>query len=159
MEGLSCCIAPGKQANIRFGPVVRSTSRSDFKIMNKYPRLKEMGILHPKQIKKYSINSIANYDVLRIIYERGKDSSLPSSRTYKFLRVQKTAVVNKKTGQTEDVLETNPGLIATLDELHELLKSKHKEENLAELIIEELQALEEEVSMRSETIRALVKRL
>jgi len=127
--------------------------------MKDYPRLKKMGILHPEQIVKYSINGISNYDVLRVVYKRRKDSSLPSSRTYKFPRIQKTAVVNKETGQVQDVMESNPDLLETLDELKALLKAKQHKQSVAESILEELQALEEEVSMRSESIKDLIKQL
>ena len=54
---------------------------------NPYPTLSQMGVESPKQIANYYISSINFIDVLRIVYERPKNSYLPSSRTYKFPRV------------------------------------------------------------------------
>ena len=121
-----------------------------------YPQLAEMGILHPLQIERYQVNSIANHDVLRVIYERGKDSFLPDTRTYKFPRVQKSATIG---GSEQTVLETNPQLKTALDELERLLAKKDCKECVAETVLEELQALQDEIGMRSEYIRELVKKL
>ena len=49
--------------------------------MKSYPRLSEMGVLHPLQISGYSVNSIDYIDVLRITYDRPKGSKLPGART------------------------------------------------------------------------------
>ena len=46
---------------------------------NDYPQLTAMGILNPLQIDRYQVNSISNFDVLRVIYQRGEGSFLPSS--------------------------------------------------------------------------------
>jgi hypothetical protein len=92
---------------------------------NDYPQLTDLGILNPLQIDRYQVNSIANHDILRVIYERGKDSFLPSTRTYKFPRVQKNAVIDAE----------------------------------KKSVLEELQALEDEIEMRASYIRELVKQL
>ncbi len=127
--------------------------------MKNYPQLKEMGITHPDQITKFLINGIAGTDVLRIVYDRRKGSLLPNSRTYKFPRVQKTAVVNKETGQTETVLETNPELVKALAELRDLLEKKQRKECVTDTILEELLLLEEDIALRSSCIRDLVRKI
>ena len=121
-----------------------------------YPQLSELGILHPLEIDRYQVNSIANNDILRVIYERGKDSLLPDARTYKFPRVQKTATIGDK---EQVVLETHPQLKKALDELEALFAKKDCKECVAETVLDELQALEDEIAMRSEYIRELVKQL
>ncbi len=121
-----------------------------------YPQLTEMGILHPLQIDRYQVNSIANHDILRVIYERGKDSFLPDTRMYKFPRVQKTAKIGDK---EQSVLETHPQLKSALDELERLFAKKDNKECVAETVLGELQALEDEIKMRSTYIRELVKQL
>ena len=126
---------------------------------NEYPQLSEMGIEHPLQIERYQVNSISNYDILRIIYERGKDSFLPSSRTYKFPRVQTKATIGKEEKSVRSVLETHPGLKKALAELQHLLATKECKECVAETVLEELQALEDEIKMRNEYIRELVRQL
>ena len=126
---------------------------------NDYPQLTEMGILHPLQIERYQVNSISNYDVLRVIYERGKDSFLPSTRTYKFPRVQTKAEIGKEKKSVQLVLETNPELKTALAELEQLFAKKENKECVTETVLAELQALEDEIAMRNEYIRELVRQL
>jgi hypothetical protein len=124
-----------------------------------YPRLAEMGILNPLQIDRYQVNSISNFDVLRIIYDRGEASYLPSTRTYKFPRVQKSMAVGAEKKQAQTVMESHPSLREAIKELDAVLATKEHKETVAELVLEELRALEEEVSMRSAYIKELVKKL
>lgn len=126
---------------------------------NDYPQLTELGILNPLQIDRYQVNSIANHDVLRVIYERGADSFLPSTRTYKFPRVQKDAVIGKEKKSVQPVLETHPDLKKAVDELEHIFATKECKECVAETVLEELQALEDEIEMRASYIRELVKQL
>ena len=124
-----------------------------------YPRLAEMGILNPLQIDRYQVNSISNFDVLRIIYDRGEASYLPSTRTYKFPRVQKSVSVGAEKKQAQTVMESHPSLREAIKELDDVLATKEHKETVAELVLEELAALDEEVSMRSAYIKELVKKL
>ena len=126
---------------------------------NDYPQLTELGILNPLQIDRYQVNSIANQDVLRVIYERGKDSFLPATRTYNFPRVQKDAVIGKDKKSVQPVLETHPELRKALDELEAIFAKKECKECVAETVLAELQALEDEIEMRSSYIRELVRQL
>lgn len=125
--------------------------------MKEYPKLTEMGVMHPEQIKNFVVNSISSYDVLRINYGRQKGSILPVSRYYKFLRVPNT--VPAKGGKKETVLETHPCLRSALEELRELLKTKEKKENLTDAILEEVRLLEEDIAMRSECIKRLANKI
>ena len=123
---------------------------------NDHPQLTDMGILNPLQIDRYQVNSIANHDILRVIYERGEDSFLPSTRTYKFPRVQKSAKIGN---EEQAVLETHPELRKALDELEQIFARKECKECVAETVLEELQSLQDEIEMRSSYIRELVKQL
>lgn len=127
--------------------------------MKDYPTLSKMGVLHPKQIVSYSVNSIGYTDVLRIVYERPKGSILPQTRTYKFPRVQKGAPADSGTSGAAAVMESNPALRAAIEELKSLLEKKAKVQNIAHEIIEELRLLEEDIALRSEYIRALVSKI
>lgn len=127
--------------------------------MSDCPTLEEMGILHPLQIDRFQVNSMANYDVLRVVYDRGESSFLPLTRTYKFPRVQKTVKSNKGTESGQTVLDLNPCLRKAVDELTELLKAKEDKRTLAQLVLDEVQQLEDEVTMRSAYIKELVKQL
>ncbi len=124
-----------------------------------YPRLTEMGVLHPKQIVHFSVNSIDYTDVLRIVYERPKGSILPLTRTYKFPRVQKSATLGNTTGQTTIVMESDPALREAIDELNKLMAARERKQNVADSILEELRLLEEDVDLRSAYIRELVEKL
>lgn len=127
--------------------------------MTDCPNLTSMGILHPEQITNFQVNSFANYDVLRVLYKREKGSLLPDSRTYKFLRVQKDAVVNRESGQTETVLETNPCLKSALGELRSLRDALEKKQDVAASVREELERLEQDVALRAAGIRELIGHL
>ncbi|MGB5333661.1 MAG: DUF3461 family protein [Woeseiaceae bacterium] len=127
--------------------------------MKNYPTLTKMGVLHPKQIDSYSVNSVGYTDVLRIVYERPKGSILPQTRTYKFPRVQKAVQNNKGKSGAAAVMESNPALRAAIEELKNLLEKKEKAQNIASEIIEELRLLEEDIALRSEYIRALVSKI
>ena len=125
--------------------------------MSDYPKLTEMGVLHPEQIDRYMVNSISNLDVLRIIYKRRKGSLLPVSRTYEFSRVQREFTDRK--GESQSVMETDPALRAAVTELKQLLQATEDKRSLAESIDEELRQLEEEFAMRCESLRERVRRL
>jgi hypothetical protein len=124
-----------------------------------YPRLREMGVLHPEHIVHWSVNSIAYTDVLRIVYERPKGSILPQTRTYKFPRVQKTATINPASSKTDTVMETAPALTEALAELTRLMETRERKGNVADAIAEELRLLEEDIQLRTAYIRELVGKL
>ena len=125
--------------------------------MKEYPQLSAMGVKSTKHIDKYAVNSIGYTDVLRIVYERPKGSFLPSSRTYRFPRVQRESTDADGTPQV--VMETNPALRAALDELQDILKAKISPEDVSSAILEELRLLEEDIAMRNECIRMLVGKI
>lgn len=127
--------------------------------MKNYPTLSKMGVLHPKQIDSYSVNSVGYTDVLRIVYERPKGSILPQTRTYKFPRVQKEGPAGSATIGAAAVMESNPALRTAIEELKSLLEKKEKAQNIASEIVEELRLLEEDIALRSEYIRALVSKI
>ena len=126
--------------------------------MSKYPQLTDMGVIHPEQIDRYSVNSIGYTDVLRIVYERPKGSILPETRTYQFPRVQETTE-NVAKGEDKTVMTTHPCLHKAVIELDELLATKKRVENVAASIVNELDVLQEEMSHRSQCIKNLLARL
>ena len=126
---------------------------------NDYPQLTAMGVQHPLQIDRYQVNSISNFDILRIIYERGEGSFLPSTRTYKFPRVQRNLSGGGNDTQSQTVMESHPELRKAEDELEALLATKEHKECVAETVLQELQSLEEEIACRSAYVRELVKKL
>lgn len=124
-----------------------------------YPTLTEMGVESPKQIDKYYITSVNLVDVLRIVYERPEHSLLPSSRTYKFPRVQENGAAAGEGGISGAVMKTHPKLRSALQELQIVLEAKSSTRTLATDILEEIELLEEDIAMRSETLKVLVNRI
>ncbi|MGB5621165.1 MAG: DUF3461 family protein [Gammaproteobacteria bacterium] len=127
--------------------------------MKTYPRLTEMGVLHPQQISNFSVNSIAYTDVLRIVYRRPKGSILPLTRTYKFPRVQKAAEIGVKKRKVKTVMESDPALREAVEELQDLMESKQQKQEVADSILEEIRLLEEDIALRAEYLRELVSKI
>jgi len=125
--------------------------------MKKYPQLAEMGVRHPDQIIKFTVSGLETVDYLRIVYRRRPGSLLPMSRKYKFPRVQKTRSLEPGTDKTATVMETEPALRAAIAELEALLNTNLQKQDVANSILAELQALEEDIAQRGECIRQLVK--
>lgn len=118
--------------------------------MSDYPCLTDMGIRNPQQITGYVVNSINRIDVLRITYKRDKGALLPSSQSFEFPRVQADGTPDKDKGT---ILNTDPFLKKVAKELDQLLLTKKRKQSVAESLREELQALEEEMTMRLNHIR------
>ena len=127
--------------------------------MSPYPTLSRMGVESPKQIDKYYITSLNLVDVLRIVYDRPKDSFLPSSRTYKFPRVQDSGAAALEKTKPVAVPRTHPRLSAALEELQKIMEAKSSKENIAAEILCEIELLEEDIAMRSECLKVLVAKI
>ena len=127
--------------------------------MKSYPRLSEMGVLHPLQISGYSVNSIDYVDVLRITYDRPKGSKLTGARTYKFPRVQKSVAAGGAADKSAAVMESDPALRTILEELQHVTKLKGENQDIAQLMREELRLLEEDIALRSEYLKTLVDKI
>ncbi len=127
--------------------------------MSEYPQLAEMGINNPEEIEKYMVNGISTYDVLRIVYEREKGSLLPTSRTYKFLRIQREIPASDAKGKTTTVLETHPDLRKALSELDVLCKQKMQKQDTKKVLLEQIRLLEEDMALRSKYIKELAEKL
>ncbi len=127
--------------------------------MSDYPRLSEMGIQHPQEIEKFAVYTVGNTDILHIIYDRKKGSLLPVSRRYKFAQVKKSVLVDSGTRQTETLFESTPAFREALHELEQLKLKREKGLDLAQMIREELQHLEEDIALRTQYIKSLVDKL
>lgn len=117
-----------------------------------YPTLTQMGVESPKQIDKFYITSINQIDVLRVVYDRPEESFLPSTRTYKFPRVQDTS-------KSDGAMRSHPRLRAALAELKTVLDAKTTKESIAAEILGEIELLEEDIAIRSECLKVLVSKI
>jgi hypothetical protein len=120
-----------------------------------YPQLGQMGILHPEEIRDYVVNSIYGVDVLRIFYKRKEGSLLPTSRSYEYPRVQRT--ITDGSGEPKTVLETAPQLRAAITELKEIVQAREKGSELNESLLDELEALENELGCRIQHLKDLLR--
>lgn len=127
--------------------------------MSNYPKLTEMGVQHPDEIEKFAVYTVGHTDVLRIIYDRKKGSLLPVSRRYKFPQVKKSVIVDSGTRQTETLFESTPAFREALHELEQLKLAREQGQDLAAMIREEFQHLEEDIALRSQYIKKLLEKL
>ena len=124
-----------------------------------YPALTNMGIQNPLQIARYSLHEVDHVDHLRITYNREKGSLLPESRKYKFPQTRKTVLVNSGTRETQTVFESSSVLNQAVSELEDIVAQRKSEKEITKTLMDELQNLEEEMSERVASLRALVKSL
>lgn len=123
-----------------------------------YPALTEMGITNPEEIERYSLQTVNNVDVLRIIFKRKKGGFLASSRKYRFGRSQKMVVSDGGSNKTELVHEISPFVIKATDELRQIVKGQHNRGDQIALIMEEINRLEEETHSRIAYLKTLVSK-
>ncbi len=126
--------------------------------MSKFPALDSMGVKNPKQIARYAIYMSENTDILRIVYDRKKGSILPVSRKYRFPRLKKSTLVDSGTRQTDILYESSAEFRHAVAELDSLMDSRGSAVENQKLILEEVQALEEEVTARIHYIRTLIEK-
>lgn len=122
----------------------------------RYPTLTEMGINNPGEIERFSLNTINNTDILRIVYKRKKGSLLPASKRFRFGRAAKTVIADSGTRKTEVVYEISPFVQKAVRELEQLLDAKGESVVQAQLIKEEVRRLHEEVASRLAYIESLL---
>lgn len=127
--------------------------------MTDYPRLAEMGVLHPRQIAYFSVNSIGYDDYLRIVYERPKGSFLPTSRSYRFPRQQVELVSDAGSSKTDVVMESSPEFREAVAELEVIMSTKESKHDLAAMMLDEVRQLEEEFSMHTEYLKDLIEKV
>lgn len=124
--------------------------------MPTYPTLTEMGINNPGEIERFSLNTVNNTDILRIVYKRKKGSLLPASKRFRFGRATKTIITDSGTRKTEVVHEISPFVLKAVTELEQIIKSKGSTVVQAKLLKEEVQRLHEEVVSRLAYIESLI---
>ena len=125
--------------------------------MTEYNTLKEMKIKRPAQIDRYSVQSVDNTDVLRVVYKRKKGSLLPESKRYRFPRIKKTSLEDGGRRKIDIRWEVNPFLQKAVSELDQILATKISEQKRREIIMDELRLLEEDAAHRIAYIRRLIK--
>jgi len=127
--------------------------------MNARSALNDLGITSPDQIDRYSLQTINNVDILRVVYKRKKGSLLPDSKKFRFARTEKMRSSENQSGGSWVEYEVSPFIREVMVELDSIVKAKHDKSRKIELIQEELQRLEEENAHRVAYIKSLVKSL
>lgn len=124
--------------------------------MPAFPTLTEMGISNPGEIERFSLNTVNNIDILRIVYKRKKGSLLPASKRFRFGRAAKTVIADSGTRKTEVVHEISPFVQKAVRELEQIIDAKGATVIQAKLIKEEVRRLHEEVASRLAYIDSLI---
>ena len=96
-----------------------------------------MGVDNPNDIARYTIYTVHDTDVLRIIYSRKQGSLLPVSKTFKFPRIKKSVLVDSGTRQTQVLFERNPSFENALTEIEEILENQKNQEALNQVLADE----------------------
>ena len=124
--------------------------------MKKNIALTEMGVANPDHIARYTIYTVLETDMLRIIYLREQGSLLPVSKTFKFPRVKKSVLVDSGTRQTQVIFERNPALVNAVIEIDTLLDEKKDKDQLNQVLVDEVLQLEAEMTSRIDYIKSLI---
>ena len=125
--------------------------------MTEYKTLREMKIKRPDQIDRYSVQSVDNTDVLRIVYKRKKGSFLPDSKRFRFPRIKKTSLEDGGRRKIDIRWEVSPFLQKAVSELDHLLDAEISDKRRRAIILDELRLLEEDAAHRIDYIRSLIK--
>jgi hypothetical protein len=126
-------------------------------LMTEYKTLREMKVKRPDQIDRYSVQSVENTDVLRIVYKRKKGSLLPESKRFRFPRIKKTAMEDSGRRKIDIRWEVSPFLQKAVSELDHILETEISEKRRREIILDELRLLEEDAAHRIDYIRSLIE--
>jgi hypothetical protein len=127
--------------------------------MSEYPTLHEMGISKPETIDRYSLQTVNNMDILRIVYKKHKGSILPDSKRFRFPRTEKMTAGDGGTKEAQFYSEISPVVHKAMAELDQIVKAKRNRSSQIDLIKEEIQRLAEETSHRIAYIESLVAEL
>ena len=127
--------------------------------MSQYPNLKSLGITDPDQIDRYSLQTINNVDILRIVYRRQQGEMLSQSKKFRFGRSERYQRSEGGSQVPEVVHEVSPVVTRLMAELDRIVAKKNSLENKLDVIEEELRRLEEENSHRIAYIRSLISEL
>ena len=127
--------------------------------MSDYPTLNEMGILNPTEIDRYSLQTVNNIDILRVVYRRKKNSLLPASKRFRFPRTEKMSLGRGDMRSTQVFYEVSPVVHKAMAELDKIVKGRRDRAQQLEVIRDELQRLQEETSTRIGYINSLIDSL
>jgi len=125
--------------------------------MPEYKTLREMKVKRPDQIDRYSVQSVDNTDVLRIVYKRKKGSFLPESKRFRFPRIKKTAMEDSGRRKIDIRWEVSPFLQKAVSELDHILDAEISEKRRRAIILDELRLLQEDAAHRIDYIRSLIE--
>ena len=127
--------------------------------MSDYPMLKEMGIQNPNQIDRYSVQTVDNTDILRVVYKRQKGSMLPESKRFRFPRVEKMTAGDGVSKENEIFYEISPAVHQAMAELDKIVHAKRDRAQQVALINEEIDKFQEETAHQIDYLRKLISEL
>jgi hypothetical protein len=127
--------------------------------MAEFKSLQQLGINDPNEIDRYSLQTVNNVDILRVVYRRKKGSLLPNSKKFRFARTEKIRGADSDPRGTWIDYEVSPFIRDVMAELDKIVRAKYDREHKLDVIREELARLEEENTHRVAYIRSLIDAL
>jgi len=127
--------------------------------MSEFVMLEQMGVKNPGEIERYSYETINNIDILHIIYKRKKGSLLPSTKRFRFHRIENVVLVEGDARATRIQYEASPEVRKALSELEQIVNSRKDRRSKIEIIEDELIHLAEDNAARHAHIMSLIKDL
>ncbi|MEJ8678476.1 DUF3461 family protein [Plesiomonas shigelloides] len=134
-----------------------------------YENLKKLGITHPHEIDRYSLRQEADFDILKIYFQKEKGEFFAKSVKFKYPRPHKTLPVDGQPAHYLAVSEINPSLRFLLDELEHVTGNSStsltsagrtlSEAELKQKILGDLRHLEKVVANKIAEIEADLEKL
>lgn len=124
-----------------------------------YPNLKNIGIQHPEEIKRYSLRQEGNEDILKIYFQKSTGMFLARSSKFKFQRQIKRVSGGQNTNNFTDLSEISPTLHKIITELDSLTEQENSEKELKQQILSDLKHLRGVVDSKIEEIERKLDKL
>lgn len=118
-----------------------------------------MGINNPDEIERYSYQTINNIDILRIVYKRKKGSLLPSSKRFRFNRIEDVVLTEGNPRGTQINYKASPTVRNAVTELEQVVNSRKDKRTQLEIIEDEIRRLKEDNAARLAYIESIIKKL
>ena len=127
--------------------------------MSEFPTLEELGIDNPNEIDRYSLQTINDVDILRVVYRRQKGSLLTESKKISIWPRREITAHGRPPPGRLFTMKFRHLCANSWQSLDQIVHAKHDKNRKLEILEEELHRLEEESAHRIAYIRNLIAEL
>jgi len=117
-----------------------------------YSNLKQIGIHHPEEIKRYSLRQEGGQDVLKVYFKKQNGTLIGRSSKFKFQRQKKKVSGGPHTQHFTSLSEISPTLRKIIKELDSLTVQIEQEEDIKKQILSDLKHLQSVVNNKVDEI-------